>query len=196
MSVEIKLDGNNALVTGGAGGMGKTVAMLLAEAGANVMIADINVSAAEETAAEIAKRFGVETAFCKCDVTSKEDVDNMVAVTLERFGCIDILNHIAGMSTKIDFLELTEDVYDKVMDINAKGMFLVNQAVLQAMISRGRGKIVNMSSMSGKEGFHTNVAYTAAKFAVTGMTQAIAKYAAPYRINVNCVCPGIIHTQI
>ena len=130
------------------------------------------------------------------DQALEAEVEAMVAATLDAFGRIDILNHIAGMSTKVDFLEVPERIYDMLMDVNAKGCFFVNQAVLKAMIPNGEGKIVNMSSMSGKEGFHTNVAYTAAKFAVTGMTQAIAKYAAPYNINVNCVCPGIVHTQI
>lgn len=196
MAVEISLKGKNAIVTGGAGGMGYTTSALLAEAGANVMIADMNVEAAEKAAAELAEKYQVKTAFCKCDVTNIPEVEAMVAATLEAFGRIDILNHIAGMSTKVDFLEVPEKIYDLLMDVNAKGTFFVNQAVLKAMIPNGEGKIVNMSSMSGKEGFHTNVAYTAAKFAVTGMTQAIAKYAAPYNINVNCVCPGIIHTQI
>ena len=190
MAVEISLKGKNAIVTGGAGGMGYTTSALLAEAGANVMIADMNVEAAEKAAAELAEKYQVKTAFCKCDVTNIPEVEAMVAATLEAFGRIDILNHIAGMSTKVDFLEVPEKIYDLLMDVNAKGTFFVNQAVLKAMIPNGEGKIVNMSSMSGKEGFHTNVAYTAAKFAVTGMTQAIAKYAAPYNINVNCVCPG------
>lgn len=196
MSVDISLEGKNAVITGGAGGMGYTTSMLLAQAGANVMIADMNAKAAEEAASKIAETFHVKTAFCKCDVTIKADVDAMVAATLRAFDRIDILNHIAGMSTKVDFLDISEETYDRVMDINAKGTFLVDQAVLRAMLPNGSGKIVNMSSMSGKEGFHTNVAYSAAKFAVTGMTQAIAKYAAPYNINVNCVCPGIVHTQI
>lgn len=196
MGVEISLQGKNAVVTGGAGGMGRTTSMLLAQAGANILVADLNEAAAERTAAEIAAAFHVETAFCKCDVTRKAEVEAMVETALDTFGRIDILNHIAGMSTKVDFLEVSEAVYDQLMDVNAKGTFLVNQAVLRAMLPNRAGKIVNMSSMSGKEGFHTNVAYTAAKFAVTGMTQAIAKYAAPYNINVNCVCPGIVHTQI
>ena len=91
---------------------------------------------------------------------------------------------------------MDEDLFDLIMKINAKGTFLVDQAVLKEMIPNRAGKIVNMSSMSGKEGYATNVAYTASKFAVTGITQAVAKYAAPYRINVNCVCPGIVRTSI
>ena len=196
MGVEISLQGKNAVVTGGGGGMGRTTSMLLAEAGANVMVADMDAAAAEKTAADIAAKFGVKTAFCKCDVTVKSEVDAMVAAALEAFGRIDILNNIAGASTKVDFLEMPEEIYDFMMDVNAKGTFLVDQAVLRVMIPNKSGKIVNMSSMSGKEGYPTNIAYTASKFAVTGMTQAIAKYAAPYNINVNCVCPGIVHTRI
>ena len=196
MSVEISLKGKNAVVTGGAGGMGRTTSMLLAEAGANVLVADMDEAAAAKTAADIAEKYGVKTASCKCNVTVKADVDAMVEVALHTFGRIDILNNIAGASTKVDFLEMSEDIYDFMMDVNAKGTFLVDQAVLRVMIPNKAGKIVNMSSMSGKEGYPTNIAYTASKFAVTGMTQASAKYAAPYNINVNCVCPGIVHTRI
>lgn len=196
MGVEISLAGRNAVVTGGAGGMGRTTSMLLAEAGANVFVADMDGAAAAKTAADIRERFGVQTDSCKCNVTVKADVDAMVAKAMESFGRIDILNHIAGASTKVDFLEMPEEIYDAMMDVNAKGTFLVDQAVLRVMIPNKSGKIVNMSSMSGKEGYPTNIAYTAAKFAVTGMTQAIAKYAAPYNINVNCVCPGIVRTRI
>ena len=195
MGVEISLQGKNAIVTGGGGGMGRTTSMLLAEAGANVMVADMD-AAAERTAADIAAKFGVKTAFCKCDVTVKSEVDAMVAAALEAFGRIDILNNIAGASTKVDFLEMPEEIYDFMMDVNAKGTFLVDQAVLRVMIPNRSGKIVNMCSQSGKYGFPTNVAYTTSKFGVTGMTQAIAQYAAPYNINVNCVCPGIVRTNI
>lgn len=196
MSVDISLKGKYAVVTGGGGGMGRTTSMLLAEAGANVMVADMDAEAAAKTAADILEKFGVQAIHCKCDVTCKAEVDAMVAQTMETFGRIDILNNIAGASTKVDFMNLSEEVYDFIMDVNAKGTMLVDQAVMRVMIPNKCGKIVNMSSMSGKEGYPTNIAYSAAKFAVTGMTQALAKYAAPYNINVNCVCPGIVHTRI
>ena len=121
MSVEISLKGKNAVVTGGAGGMGRTTSMLLAEAGANVLVADMDEAAAVKTAGEIAEKFGVQTASCKCDVTSKAEVDAMTALALETFGRIDILNNIAGASTKVDFLEMPEEFYQSMMDINAKG---------------------------------------------------------------------------
>lgn len=199
MGVEISLQGKNAVVTGGARGMGRATAMLLAEAGANVLISDVNEEAAAATAAEITEKCGVKTVSCKCDVTNKAEIDAMVELAVTTFGRIDILNHIAGASIKVDFLDMSEEVYDMMMDINAKGTFLVDQAVLKAMIAQEDHegcKIVNMSSQSGKFGFPTNIAYTASKFAVTGLTQAIAQYAAPYRINVNAVCPGIVRTAI
>ena len=197
MSMELSVQGKNAIVTGAAGNIGEACVRALAAAGANVLVADMDAAAAERTVEKLQKEYpDVKLVPQVCDVTNKASVDAMVAAALEAFGRIDILNNIAGMSTKVDFLEMPEDIYDQMMDVNAKGTFLVDQAVLKAMIPNRSGKIVNMSSMSGKEGYPTNVAYSASKFAVTGMTQAIAKYAAPYNINVNCVCPGIVHTHI
>lgn len=196
MSVSIDLTGKNAIVTGGGDGIGKETARTLARAGANVLIADLNEAAAEQAAAEIAQEYGVKTWHIKCNVASVEDVQGMADFAAAQVGRIDILNHIAGVSRKVDFLEADEKAYDFIMDINAKGTFFVDQAVLKLMIPNRAGKIVNMSSMSGKEGYATNVAYSASKFAVTGITQAVAKYAAPYNINVNCVCPGIVRTAI
>ena len=196
MSVSIDLTGKNAIVTGGGDGIGKETARTLAQAGTNVLIADLNDAAAEQTAAELAQKYGVKTWHIKCNVACVEDVQKMAEFAAAQEGRIDILNHIAGVSRKVDFLEADEKAYDFIMDINAKGTFFVDQAILKLMIPNRAGKIVNMSSMSGKEGYATNVAYSASKFAVTGITQAVAKYAAPYNINVNCVCPGIVRTAI
>lgn len=196
MSVAIDLSGKNALLTGGGDGIGKVTAKMLAEAGANVFIGDLNLENAQKTVEEIKAEFGVKAFCCKCNVASVEDVNAMVDEAVKALGTIDILNNIAGVSKKVDYMDMTEDVYDMVMDINTKGTFFVDQAVLRVMIPNRKGKIVNMSSMSGKEGYATNVAYSASKFAVTGITQAVAKYAAPYNINVNAVCPGIVRTQI
>ena len=196
MGVAISLAGKNAIVTGGGGGMGRCTALMLAEAGANVLVADMDGEAAASVAAEIKEKYDVEAYAVTCNVTKKAEIDAMVEKALEVFGRIDILNHIAGVFGAIDFLEMTEEDYDKQLDINTKGTFFVNQAVLRVMIPNRAGKIVNMCSQTGKYGFHTNVAYTVSKFGVTGMTQAIAQYAAPHNINVNCVCPGIVRTNI
>ena len=196
MGVAISLEGKNAIVTGGGGGMGRCTALMLAEAGANVMVSDMDGEAAAAVAAEIAERYGVKAFSNKCNVTVKAEIDAMVAAAVEAFGRIDILNHVAGVFGAVDFLEATEEDYDKQLNINTKGTFFVNQAVLKVMLPNKAGKIVNMCSQSGKYGFPTNVAYTTSKFGVTGMTQAIAQYAAPFNINVNCVCPGIVRTNI
>lgn len=196
VGVAISLEGKNAIVTGGGGGMGRCTALMLAEAGANVLVTDMDGEAAAKVAAEILEKYDVKALSKKCNVTSKADIDAMVETALEAFGRIDILDHIAGVFGAVDFLEATEEDYDKQLNINTKGTFFVDQAVLKAMIPNRAGKIVNMCSQSGKYGFPTNVAYTTSKFGVTGMTQAIAQYAAPYNINVNCVCPGIVRTNI
>ena len=196
MGVAISLAGKNAIVTGGGGGMGRCTALMLAEAGANVLVSDMDGAAAEAVAAEIRERFSVKALSNCCNVTSKAEIDAMVAAAMEAFGRVDILNHVAGVFGAVDFLEATEADYDKQLNVNTKGTFFVDQAVLRVMIPNRSGKIVNMCSQSGKYGFPTNVAYTTSKFGVTGMTQAIAQYAAPYNINVNCVCPGIVRTNI
>ena len=196
MGVAISLEGKNAIVTGGGGGMGRCTALMLAEAGANVLVSDMNKEAADAVAEEIVRRFGVKAVSNCCNVTSKAQIDAMVDEAVKAFGRIDILNHVAGVFGAVDFLEATEEDYDKQLNVNTKGTFFVDQAVLRVMIPNRAGKIVNMCSQAGKYGFPTNVAYTTSKFGVTGMTQSIAQYAAPYNINVNCVCPGIVRTNI
>ena len=162
MSMELSVQGKNAIVTGAAGNIGEACVRALAAAGANVLVADMDAAAAERKAEKLQKEYpDVKLVPQVCDVTNKASVDAMVSAALEAFGRIDILNNIAGMSTKVDFLEMPEDIYDQMMDVNAKGTFLVDQAVLKAMIPNRSGKIVNMSSMSGKEGYPTNVAYSA-----------------------------------
>ena len=176
--------------------MGRCTALMLAEAGANVLVSDMNKEAADAVAEEIVRRFGVKAVSNCCNVTSKAQIDAMVEEAVKTFGRIDILNHVAGVFGAVDFLEATEEDYDKQLNVNTKGTFFVDQAVLRVMIPNRAGKIVNMCSQAGKYGFPTNVAYTTSKFGVTGMTQSIAQYAAPYNINVNCVCPVIVRTNI
>ena len=134
MGVEISLTGKNAIVTGGGGGMGRCTARMLARAGANVLVSDMDGAEAEETVAQIKAESDVKALSMVCNVTSKADIDRMVAAALDAFGRIDILNHIAGVFGAVDFLEATEADYDKQRDINTKGTFFVDQAVLKAMI--------------------------------------------------------------
>lgn len=173
--VMISLEGKNAIVTGGGGGMGRCTALTLAAAGANLLVSDVNAEAAESVAREAVEQYGVKAVAIKCNVTVKSEVDAMVELAVKAFGRIDILNHVAGVFGAVDFMQSTEADYDKQMNINAKGTYLVDQAVLRIMIPNRAGKIVNMCSQAGKYGFHTNIAYTASKFAVAGMTQSIAQ---------------------
>ncbi len=196
MAVEISLKGKNAIVTGAGAGIGKCIALRIAEAGANVYLVDLNEEAVKATAAEAAEKFGVKAGYCKCDVSKTDQVYAMADAAEEFLGRIDILDHCAGIFTNCDFLTATEDDFMKMLIVNTLGTFLVDQAVIKKMIPNGTGKVVNMSSQTGKHGFPTNVGYTTSKFGVTGMTQSIANYCAKYNINVNCVCPGIVRTDI
>ena len=196
MSVSIELTGRNALVTGAGSGIGKAVAALLAQAGANVFLSDIHPEKLQKAAQELREQTAVAVFCHPCNMAEKAEVDTLVKRAWEAMGSIDILSHNAGLSRRVEFMDIDEALYDLIMDVNARGTFFLNQAVLRVMIPQRSGKIVNMASMAGKEGFTTNLAYTASKFAVTGMTQALAKFAAPYNINVNAVCPGFVRTQI
>ena len=196
MAFEISLAGKTALITGAAGGFGRATARMLASAGENLLVSDIDMAAAEALARELEADFGVKAAANSCNVVRQQEVCAMVDQAVDTFGRLDIVNHIAGVFDAVDFLEATEEDYDRQLNVNTKGTFFVDQAALRVMIPNRSGKIVNMCSQAGKFGFPTNVAYTTSKFGVTGMTQAVAMYAAPYNINVNCVCPGIVRTNI
>jgi NAD(P)-dependent dehydrogenase (short-subunit alcohol dehydrogenase family) len=133
------------------------------------------------------------------DVSNAEQVDEMVAQTLDTFGQVDILVNNAGALAgrdRVPVVELEEDAWDYVQNVNVKGTFLCCRAVARAMIERGQGgKIINISSTAGKRGVARYAAYCASKFAVRGFTQALALELAPYHINVNAICPGLTDTE-
>ena len=129
-------------------------------------------------------------------MTKKSDVDNLVSTTLEEFAKIDILVNNAGVVRNIMFVDIEEEDWDLVNDVNAKGVYLVARAVVPHMIAARYGKIINTSSRSGKEGQVGLSHYAASKFAVIGLTQALAKELGKYGINVNAVCPGILRTMM
>lgn len=138
--VAISLEGKNAIVTGGGGGMGRCTALMLAAAGANLVVSDVNAETAEATAREAIEKYGVKAVATKCNVTVKSEVDAMVELSVKTLGRIDILNHVAGVFGAVDFMKSTEADYDKQMDINAKGTYFVDQAVLRIMIPNPRGQ--------------------------------------------------------
>ena len=193
--MDLGLEGKVAIVTGGGRGIGAAIVEGFAKEGANAVIADIGLDVAQELAKKIG-RGGVKVLAVRTDVTKKSDVDNLVSTTLEEFGKIDILVNNAGVVRDIMFVDIEEEDWDLVNDVNVKGVYLVTRAVVPHMIAAKYGKIINISSRSGKEGQIGLSHYAASKFAVIGLTQALAKELGEYDINVNAVCPGILRTSM
>ena len=194
-AMDLGLQGKVAIVTGGARGIGAAIVEAFAKEGASVVVADITLDVAQELAEKIG-RGGIKVLAVRTDVTKKSDVDNLVSNTLEEFGKIDILVNNAGVARDIMFVDIEEEEWDRVNDVNTKGVYLVTRAVVPHMITARYGKIINISSRSGKEGQIGLSHYAASKFAVIGLTQALAKELGEYDINVNAVCPGILRTQM
>jgi NAD(P)-dependent dehydrogenase (short-subunit alcohol dehydrogenase family) len=182
------------LITGCGTGIGRTIALAFAGEGATVIPTDLNRQLLAETAAELSRTSGRPVASFPLDVTKKDEVRQVVGAVAERFGRIDVLVNNAGVSTMNPVVDLTEEEWDFNMDVNAKGVFLVTQAVLPHMMAAGGGKIVNTASMAAKIGAPFLAHYSASKFAVLGFTQAVAREVAKYHINVNAVCPGFVQT--
>lgn len=193
--MDFGLEGKVAIVTGGGRGIGAAIVEGFVKEGASVVIADINLDTAQTLAQKLGKG-EVKVLAVKCDVTKKSDAENLVATTMKEFGRIDILVNNAGVIRHAKFPDLEEEQWNWEMDINAKGIYLVTRAVVPHMIAAGHGKIVNASSICGKQGTPEFCSYTASKFAVTGITQTLAIELAQYNINVNAYCPGYVRTPM
>jgi len=191
----MKLLGKCALVTGGGSGIGRASAIALAVEGADVAVADLNLEAARETAASI-EQLGRRAVAIRVDVSKKAEVMAMADAAIAALGKIDILVNNAGINRANWLRYMTEEEWDSVMDIHAKGTFLCTQAVVMGMMERRYGKIVNMSSIMGKTGTATGVNYSAAKAAIIGFTKAAAKELAKHNITVNAILPGVIDTPM
>lgn len=189
------LDGKAAIVTGAGQGIGRAIALRLARDGAAVAVADLNAETAAQVADEIARAGGRSLAL-RTDVTAAADRDRMVRATLDRFGRIDILVNNAGIIRVHPPLEPTEEDWDITMAVNAKAVYFCSVAVLRHMMERGSGKIVNIASMAAKLGSPIAIDYNASKAAVVAITRNLAMAAAPYKVNINAVCPGIVDTAM
>jgi NAD(P)-dependent dehydrogenase (short-subunit alcohol dehydrogenase family) len=185
-----------ALVTGGGQGIGRASALALAEAGAHVVVADIAGPLADETTDVITSTQRRALAI-QADVGDLSNIDRMVRQTLAAFGQIDILVNNAGVTRRADIMELTEEDWDRIHRVNAKGVFFCLQRVAREMIPRRSGRIVNIASIAGKgyEGT-SNAAYAASKGAVISLTKTAAQQLAKHNINVNSVCPGVTRTAL
>ena len=180
----------NVLITGAGRGIGAACAREFALAGARVFI---NYNKSADAAEKLAGETGGIAVHA--DVSDAEQVKAM-AQTVESFGGADVLVNNAGIAEQLLFSDITEQAWDRMFDVNVKGMFLTTKAVLPHMIHQKRGKIINVSSVWGVTGGSCEVHYSAAKAAVIGFTKALAKELGPSGIQVNCVAPGVIDTQM
>lgn len=195
---KFKLNNQVAIVTGGAIGLGKAIAMAVAEAGANIVIADINLEAANKTAKEIEAKIGVQTLAVKVDVTNDEEVDSMVTTIMDKFDRIDILFNNAGIGQHIKIEDMQYSTWKKIMDVNINSMFLVSNAVGKVMRKQKRGSIINTSSMSGMivNSPQPQAAYNTSKGAVIMFTKSLAVEWAEHGIRVNTIAPGYMKTEL
>ena len=184
-----------AIVTGAGRGIGKGLALALAQAGANVVAADVNAEAAARTAGEIAA-LGLSALAVPVDVTQSGQVDRLVESAVARFGQVDILVNDAGVVSNAAVLDLSEEEWDRTIAVNLKGTFLCSKRAAQAMAARHSGRIINISSLSGKVGAPGQAAYCASKHGVIGLTLVMAIDLAPYGITVNAICPGMNETEM
>ena len=224
--MEQRFAGKIAIVTGAGQGIGKGIATRLAREGAAVVIADYNIETATATAQEITAATGAKTLPYQVDISSPPATQQMVAEVVAYFGQINILVNNAGLAQTKPLLDLTEADWDRVIDVNQRGMFFCLQAVAAQMIrqlpeelragskladitnlkpaaeqplalnQQSHGKIVNMSSISGRHGRPLSAHYAASKAAVISITQSAALALAPYNITVNAVCPGVVPTAM
>lgn len=193
MTEETVLTGKTALVIGGGRGIGAGIATSLAQAGANVIVADYDMELAEGTASQIGK-LGRRSAALAVDVRIADSVFAMIDKVERDFGRLDIAVNNAGIVSLGSVGELSVEQWDDVMAINLRGVFLCCKAELALMRKNGSGRIINTSSIAGKVGFPDLSHYTASKFGVIGFTNAFAKEVAKEGITVNALCPGIVGT--
>ncbi|HEX7066321.1 MAG TPA: SDR family oxidoreductase [Bacillales bacterium] len=192
------LKGKTAIVTGGGRGLGEQIAEAFAEAGANVVVCSRKLETCRETAEKLQNN-DIESLALECDVTDPEDVERVVAETKERFGRIDILVNNSGASWGAPALDMPLDKWEKVMNVNATGTFLMSKAVGKEMKRQKFGKIINMASVAGLGGAPSDVldaiGYSASKGAIISFTKDLAVKLAP-NINVNAIAPGFFPTKM
>lgn len=192
----IELHSKTAIVTGGARGIGRAITKALADAGANVVIADAREAEAQATAAEIQKQAAARVSAVGTDVTKLENMERARDAALREFGAVDILVNNAGWDHLMPFLKTTPDLWDRVIGINYRGVLNACYAVLPHMVGRKQGAIVNISSDSARVGSMGEAVYSGAKAAVIAFSKTLAREHARNNIRVNVICPGLVDTPL
>jgi gluconate 5-dehydrogenase len=194
------LNGKVAIVTGGGRGIGEFISEGLAEAGANLVIASRKVEKCEEVGKKLAAANGIKYLAVKCDLGKKEDIDSLVDAAMKEFGRVDILVNNAGVTWGAPTLEFPLDGWDKIFNVNVRGVWILTQKVANIMKAQGGGKVINISSIFGSRGSleiaHPAVAYNSSKAAIEILTKNLAIKLADYKIHVNCIAPGFFHTDM
>jgi len=191
----MRLKGKIAIVTGATGGIGMATARKFAGEGAAVVVADLDRARVDEAAASLAEA-GARAIGVRVDVTDRASVDAMVAATLDAFGRIDCLVNNAGITQDARLVKMSEEQFDRVIDVNLKGVFLCTQAVADPMIRRGSGVILNASSVVGLYGNFGQTNYAATKAGVIAFTKTWARELGPKGVRAIAVCPGFVRTSI
>lgn len=190
-----RLDGKNAIVTGSARGIGKAIAEKLASEGANIVVVDVNLEAAEETAKELASN-GVKTLAKKVNVVSFDEVNSLFTEVKKEWGSVDILVNNAGITRDNLLLRMKPEDFDLVIDVNLKGVFNGIKAAFPIMMKQKSGKIVNIASVIGIMGNISQANYSASKGGVIALTKTAAREFGKRGVNVNAVAPGYINTPM
>lgn len=193
----MKLQNRIALITGGGRGIGRAIAIAFAGAGAQVAVAARSLDQVEKVARELAEQFSTQALAIVCDVSDRQNVEQMFALISERFGrSPDIMVNNAGIAESTPFVKTDDALWDRHLAINLSGTFYCTRAALPQMIERGWGRVINIASIAGKTGGPYIAAYSASKHGVLGLTRSVALEVATKGITVNAICPGYVDTEM